>query len=218
MDEYNKQKNDPLPHFSIVLSVHDQATDLEQCLPLLLEQEYDGYEVVVVNENSTDDTDDILTRMKARYTHLYTTFIPKTTRYENRHRLGLSLGVKAAKHEWLIITEASMLPPSQRWLAEIAETINGHELSIGYILRKSHSFRLQTYTDVIEAQATVSKTERFGADGHAGHLLRYVRGMYDFIVVPADMGHEVLKLYGRRMSWKALLWQRLKVVTFNLLH
>ena len=64
--------------FSVIMPVCDQAVELEQNLPAFLTQEYEpGYEVIVVDENSTDNTEDVLKLLKQDYPHLYSTFLPK---------------------------------------------------------------------------------------------------------------------------------------------
>jgi glycosyltransferase involved in cell wall biosynthesis len=218
MNDTNKAATTEQPRFSIVISAHDQADDLKQSLPLLLEQEYEGYELIVVNESSTDDTDDVLKSMKARYSHLYTTFIPKDSRYENRQKLGLTLGVKAARNEWVIFINAAIFPPSQQWLSQISELLNGDELMLGYITQKNHSFRLQSFSNLTEARKYISKAERRKSDGHQGKMLRYINGKYDFIVVSHGKGHEILSYFGERLSWLKLNTQRMKVFSYNLFH
>lgn len=84
---------DHRPTFSIVIGVHDQAEEIEQNLPSLLTQQFEGgYEVIVVDESSTDETVDVLKRLKSNHPHLYTTFLPKYHFQNNRRRLCLHPG------------------------------------------------------------------------------------------------------------------------------
>ena len=64
------------------MTVYDQSEELKENLPLLLQQEYEsgGYEVIVVDESSTDSTPDVLKLLKGEYPHLYSTFLPKPDR------------------------------------------------------------------------------------------------------------------------------------------
>ena len=110
---------------SVVLAVHDQAEQIRRNLPIILLQDYGpGYEVIVVDESSTDDTEDVLKQLKAQYPHLYTTYIPASSHYVSRRKLALTIGMKAAHNEWVIITEASCHPDSDSWLRAMAEAMN----------------------------------------------------------------------------------------------
>ena len=111
-----------LPFVSIVLAVHDNACELEERLPQLLEQQYRGkWEVIIVDESSTDDTQDVLTRAKAKYPRLYTTFIPESSHYISRRKLSLTMAVKASKGDWILITDIDCKPTGNRWLATMAQ-------------------------------------------------------------------------------------------------
>ena len=106
-EEHDGEDNTTGPRLSVIMTVHDQARELEEHLSVILSQDYaPGYELIVVDESSTDDTEDVLNRMKRNCPHLYTTFIPESSHYLSRRKLALTLGVKAAKNEWLIFTEA----------------------------------------------------------------------------------------------------------------
>ena len=60
-----------LPSLSVVIAAHDSAIELQKNLPLILEQEYDGeFEVVVVDESSTDNTTDVIKLLKSKYPNL----------------------------------------------------------------------------------------------------------------------------------------------------
>ena len=77
-----------MPGFSIIIPVHNNAMEIERNLPGLLEQEYSGkYEVIVVDESSNDETEDVLKRLKSQYANLYTTFIPEIGRASCRERV-----------------------------------------------------------------------------------------------------------------------------------
>lgn len=206
--------------FSVIMTVYDEARKLEENLPLFLEQDYEtGYEVIVVDESSTDDTVDVLKLQKAKYPHLYTTFLPKPNRLVTRQRLALTLGVKAAKNEWIIFTDIQTPPPSDQWLKELTEfTVEGTTLLLGYINRKTGDMRLQQFANVDDARLYISKAERKRANGHNGKRLRYIRGKYDFVVVRKEQGHETLRLYERDVRGLRLLGRRIGIFCHNLFH
>lgn len=185
------------PRFSIVVAVHDQAQEIAQNLPVLLSQQYESYEVIVVDMSSTDGTTDVLKQLKDSHPPLYTTFLPKYQFQKNPLRLADTIGVKAAKYEWIVFADINKLPPSEHWLEELAQfTCRPTVLLLGYIQEKTNDVRLQTFDNVADAQRKVKKTERERASGGNGaRWLRYLRGRYDFMVVRADKGHETLKMF-----------------------
>ena len=63
--------------FSLVMAIHDQTELLRRELPRLLSQEYDSFEVIVIDEHSTEETADVLEQLKAEHPHLYSTFVPQ---------------------------------------------------------------------------------------------------------------------------------------------
>lgn len=189
------------PAISVVIAAHDMGAELERNLPLLLSQEYTpGFEVIVVNESSTDRTDDILTRLKSQYSNLYTTFIPESSHYLSRRKLALTVGIKAAKNEWIILTDADCHPESQRWLtAMAAKCTNEHDIVLGYTnyeheTKKFYRFEHLLTSCYLMRQAQKAVAFRYNGNNLAirksifmrnnGFLknLKYLRGEYDFIV------------------------------------
>ena len=197
------------------MTVYDNAKELRQYLTAFLTQDYTpGYEVIVVDESSTDDTEDVLKLQKQQYPQLYTTFLPKPNRNVTRRKLALTIGVKAAKNEWVIFSDIHAAPPSSTWLSEIAETLdNRTEIQLGYFCK--NDIRLQPFEEIEQARRYVRKTERTNADGHRGKHLKYIRGKYDFIVVRKDKAHDVLKLFEQTISFRRLLGLRLSVLYHN---
>lgn len=189
------------PAFSIIITVHDNAKEIERNLPAILNQNYPvGFEVIVVDESSTDETVDVLKRLKNTYSNLYTTFIPETSHYISRRKLALTIGIKAAKNEWLIITDADCCPQSEFWLKTIAKyCTEKNDMVIGYAnySRNAKTFyRFEQLLTTCYAMLAVHKGVAFRCNcrnlairksifmEHNGFLknLRYLRGEYDFIV------------------------------------
>src|SRR3712207_1783890 len=83
---------DPL---SVVICARNEADNLRKMLPAVLEQDYPCFEVIVINDGSTDDTEEILGVLEEKYPHLYHSFTPNTARYISHKKLALTLGIKA---------------------------------------------------------------------------------------------------------------------------
>ena len=208
------------PQFSVILAICDQAQEARENLPIVLTQQYEaGYEVIVIDESSTDESSDVVKQLRADHPHLYSTFLPKSQLQLARRRLALTLGVKAAKGDWLVFTDINTPPTSAEWLQELSPFVaSPTQLLLGYYNRKTGDVRLQPFESVDGAAAIIGKAERLKGTGHKGKWLRYKRGLYDFVVVPAQLGHETLRLFERDIRGWQLFCLRLRVYFYNLFH
>jgi glycosyltransferase involved in cell wall biosynthesis len=108
------------PPVSIIIYAKNEAQNLEVFLPSILEQNYPLYEVICIDDDSTDETAEILNRLTFKYKHLYHTYIPTGSKNLSRKKLGLTLGIKAAKYDTLLFTEADCRPDSPDWICCMA--------------------------------------------------------------------------------------------------
>ena len=202
--------------FSVIMTVFDNGSDLEQHLPAFLTQTYEpGYEVIVVDESSTDNTDDVLKLLKQQHPHLYTTFLPKPDIHVVRKRLALTIGVKAAKNEHIIFSDINAFPQDENWLQTIADNLGN---TSGIMLGRYHKgeLKMRLFDDLETVSNYIIKNERQRADGHKGTRLRKLRGKYDFIVVRASEAHELLKRFDQSVGFGRLLGLRLSILFHNL--
>lgn len=88
------QDADHQPPVSIILYAKNDSTNLREHLPSLLSQDYPEYEVIVVNDGSSDDTDEALKILESQYKHLYHTYLSADIRYVSRRKLALTLGIQ----------------------------------------------------------------------------------------------------------------------------
>ena len=133
VDKQTMQTNvDQLP-VSVIICAKNESENLAAFLPLILEQNYPNYEVIVVNDGSTDETELLLNEFQTRYPQLYYTFMPEGTKIISRKKLALSLGIKAAKHELLLFTDADCRPLTSGWITEIVRQFTPTtEFVLGY--------------------------------------------------------------------------------------
>jgi glycosyltransferase involved in cell wall biosynthesis len=123
-----------LPGVSIVVYSHNRAHQLDHNLPTLLELDYPNYEVIVVDDASTDDTPDVLTRIEQRYDHFYHTHITDQVRTVSRRKLAMMLGIKAARYDVVLSTHAQCLPASGDWIqAMVRPFAQGKDIVLGPI-------------------------------------------------------------------------------------
>lgn len=109
-----------LPPLSVVICARNESENLRRNLPAILKQDYPDFEVIVINDGSTDESEDLLSELEEEYPNLYHSFTPDSARYISRKKLALTLGIKASKYDWLVFTEADCTPVSDKWLRRIA--------------------------------------------------------------------------------------------------
>lgn len=189
------------PPVSILITAHDNLAELERNLPMFLHQQYAAdYQVIVVCQSTDGETQDFLKRTAAENPHLYYTYIPESSRYMSRKKLQITLGVKAAKHEWIILTEPNCRPSNDKWLQTmVRQCQDPNHLVLGYValdedtksVRRFDSIR-KAYYVLRRAQQTYGyrshmpnvafrKSDFMKEQGYQGNL-EYVRGEYDFLV------------------------------------
>ena len=189
------------PPVSILITAHDNLAELERNLPMFLRQQYAAdYQVIVVCQSTDGETQDFLKRTAAENPHLYYTYIPESSRYMSRKKLQITLGVKAAKHEWIILTEPNCRPSNDKWLQTMVHQCQDpNHLVLGYValdeetksVRRFDSIR-KAYYVLRRAQQTYGyrshmpnvafrKSDFMKEQGYQGNL-EYVRGEYDFLV------------------------------------
>lgn len=125
---------DAYPSVSVIVYSEDDAQNLEILLPQILEQDYPAMmEVIVVNDGAVGSTKDVIARLEQRYSNLYMTFTPLESRSLSRKKLAVTLGIKAARYETVMLTTGNCRIESPIWLKSVMRHfINGKEIVLGY--------------------------------------------------------------------------------------
>jgi biofilm PGA synthesis N-glycosyltransferase PgaC len=96
--------SDELPEvkipISVIISARNEAKNLTEYLPSILQQNYPDFEVVVVNDCSSDSSDLVLDEFKEIYPNLKVVTITEHVRFKTGKKFALTLGIKAAKNEY----------------------------------------------------------------------------------------------------------------------
>lgn len=125
--------DESLPAISVIVTSKNNAEELKKNLPFIIEQDYPNFEVIVVNRGSTDETDMVLKAAEQKYERLYHTYVPAEAEDLNEKKLALTLGIKAAKHDYLLFTESYCRPCSNLWIKEYGKAFSqGNEVVLGF--------------------------------------------------------------------------------------
>ena len=102
------------PGVSVIICAHNEAENLRHYLPKLLEQDYDNFEVIVVDDQSIDNSMAILLEFQKKYPILHLIF--ESNKELPGKKRALSKGILAAKNEILLLTDADCFPISSYWI------------------------------------------------------------------------------------------------------
>ena len=170
------------PGVSVVLTAHNEAYNLSQYLQALLTQDYPEYEVIVVDDGSEDDTRAVIESYQVHDVRLRRTFVPIGARVSSTKKLALTLAAKAAKYDYLLLTEADCVPESKHWISTMMR---------GFKADKDVVLGFSTY---------------FDEKGHLNRLMRY-EGLFNGLhyLGAALCGHPYMGL-GRNLAYRKSLF------------
>jgi glycosyltransferase involved in cell wall biosynthesis len=119
---------------SVVICARDEAHNLANFLPGVLVQQYNTtHEVVLVNDNSEDETKYLLEEFKKSFKNLNPVLLSQEAKMINGKKFPLSIGIKSAKNETLLLTDADCVPASEHWMQLMQDGYDdGIEIVLGY--------------------------------------------------------------------------------------
>lgn len=127
----DKQQSQQHP-VSVIVCARDEDENLARNLPGVLVQNYRStYEVVAVNDNSVDDSKYILQELKKTFKSLNVVELTQEAKLISGKKYPLSIGIREAKHEVLLLTDADCVPSSEHWVQRIQD---GYDKDIEIVL------------------------------------------------------------------------------------
>ncbi len=132
----NKSSTD-LP-ISVLICAKNEAENLTEFLPSIIHQEYSNFEIVLINDASTDATLEVMEQFRNNNTNVKIVDIKNIEAFWGNKKYALTLGIKSATHEHLVFTDADCKPKSNRWIQEMASQFStDNTIVLGYGKYKS---------------------------------------------------------------------------------
>lgn len=123
------------PGVSVIICAHNESYNLKAYIQSLLTQDYPTFEVIVVNDGSEDSTQAVIESYAILDSRVRTTFVPNGARVKSTKKLALTLAAKAAKYDYLLLTDADCRPETIHWISAMMAGFkrNEHtEIVLGY--------------------------------------------------------------------------------------
>jgi len=142
-------EDDLLPSVSVVLCATNEYKMLRRLLPILLEQAYPRYEVVVVNDRSEDNSEILLHTFQEKHPHLQVRTTSTDDRFGRSPALALGMAIRAAQYDTILCIEADCQITDNQWIRSMATYYGGEtEMVLGYTTH--HRCSLFTRCDFLQ--------------------------------------------------------------------
>ena len=120
------------PGISVIICAHDEEKNLRALIPLLLNQDHPNFEIIVVEDRSNDGTFDFLLAETSKYPNLKMVQVRSKPDYLPGKKYALTLGIKAAAHDLVLLTEPDCRPAGNSWVTAMAENFNSQtDITLG---------------------------------------------------------------------------------------
>ncbi len=113
-----------LEPMSVIICAKNELENLKQNLPSFFDQDYPDFEIIIVNDCSHDGSDWYLRDLSLQHKNLKVVTINENLRFKHGKKFAVTLGIKAAKNENLVFTDADCRPASNQWLKCIQRNFN----------------------------------------------------------------------------------------------
>jgi cellulose synthase/poly-beta-1,6-N-acetylglucosamine synthase-like glycosyltransferase len=137
-----KGKNVERPPLTVLIAARNEEENLKLLVPKLMDQQYPEFEVVIALDRCSDNSLDIVKAFEKKYDKLRTIIIDNLPDQFSPKKFALTLGIKGARYDWVVLTDADCLPNTDRWLSTFGKKMDEDtDFILGFSpYRKSHGF------------------------------------------------------------------------------
>lgn len=128
------KKNNPkkIP-VSVIVCAKNEAENVTKFIPLLAEQNYPDFEIVLIDDASSDATPDLFEEFEKQYPNVRLVKVANNEAFWGNKKFALTLGIKAARKEYLLFTDADCYPTSKNWITEMTSNFTMQKtIVLGY--------------------------------------------------------------------------------------
>jgi glycosyltransferase involved in cell wall biosynthesis len=178
---------------SVIICAKNEAENLRKNLNSVISQTYPSFEIILINDNSNDATLEVMEDFAEKHSHIKVVNVKSNEAFAARKKFALTLGIKAAKYDYLLFTDADCSVNSSNWISEMSSKFtNTKTIVLGYgsykKIKNSFLNKLIRYETVLTATQYFSyakigvpymgvgrnlayrKDEFFSANGFINHM------------------------------------------------
>jgi cellulose synthase/poly-beta-1,6-N-acetylglucosamine synthase-like glycosyltransferase len=131
---FHKPTSKPTPDFpiSVIVAARNEIQNLKTNLPSLLQQDYSKYEIVVVDDGSWDGSGKYVESLQKEHSNIKLVSLNIDERFHRGKKFALTMGMKGAKYDHFVFTDADCKPASDQWLKIMSSEWGSGEITIGH--------------------------------------------------------------------------------------
>jgi len=145
---------------SVIVCAKNEEENVKKLVPLLAEQNYHTFEIVLIDDASSDNTLEIFEEFEKQYSNIKLVKVENNEAFWGNKKYALTLGIKAAKYEYLLFTDADCYPISKDWITNMSAQFTLHKtiiLGYGAYERIANSF----LNKIIRFETLLTATQYF---------------------------------------------------------
>lgn len=118
---------------SLIVCAKNEAEQLDQHIPLWLQQNHPDFELILINDRSSDNSLEVMEKWESQDERICIVDVQENETFWANKKYALTLGIKRAKHPRLVFTDADCRPSSSSWLGKVSAQLDRqHRLVLGY--------------------------------------------------------------------------------------
>ncbi|WP_293873276.1 glycosyltransferase [Flavobacterium sp.] len=118
---------------SVVVCAKNEEENVRKLIPLLIDQNFPQFEIVLIDDASSDSTLEIFEEYAKIHSNIKLVKVENNEAFWGNKKYALTLGIKAAKHDYLLFTDADCVPSSKDWIATMSSQFTAERtIVLGY--------------------------------------------------------------------------------------
>jgi glycosyltransferase involved in cell wall biosynthesis len=128
-----QQANPKRVSVSVIVCAKNEEENVARYIPLLAEQDYPDYEIVLIDDASSDTTLDLFEEFEKQYPNIRLVKVKNNEAFWGNKKYALTLGIKASKKDYLLFTDADCYPDSKNWITTMTSQFTAQKtVVLGY--------------------------------------------------------------------------------------
>ncbi len=101
---------------SVIVCAKNEEENVKKYVPLLADQNYPDFEIVLIDDASSDETLEVFEQFETQYPNIRLVKVKNNEAFWGNKKYALTLGIKAATKDYLLFTDADCYPTSKEWI------------------------------------------------------------------------------------------------------